>query len=488
MSSLPSTWMDALIGSVCVDTEQVTPEGETEFTYVDIGSIDRFKKKVTSPQRLLGKDAPSRARKLIRAGDTIVSTTRPNLNAVALVDQSLDGQIASTGFEVLRAPGLDPRWLGYLVRTGAFVDAMTSLVQGALYPAVRGKDVRSFVAPIAPSNEQKRIADKLDTVLARIDALDTGLAQVGPTLKRFRQSVLSAATSGRLTEDWRVAQAAHLANAKSELDEVLQGQFGRLKVRGEAARVSQGELYELPDSWAWALNHQLAEDDSNAICAGPFGTIFKAKDFREEGVPIIFLRHIGEGHYLTHKPGFMATEVWREHHQPYSVFGGELLVTKLGDPPGTACIYPEGVGTAMVTPDVMKMSVNPRAAQPLYLMHFFNSPNSKRIVEALCFGVTRLRIDLSMFKTFPIPLPPRKEQVEIVRRVETLFAFADRLETRLLAAQSTIQRLTPALLAKAFSGELVPQDPNDESASELLRRLQLNASSASTKRGRKSAT
>ena len=95
MNRLPSNWTEAQIGSVCVDTEQVTPESEVEFIYVDIGSIDRATKKITSPQRLLGKDAPSRARKLIKTGDTIVSTTRPNLNAVALVDQSLHGQIAS---------------------------------------------------------------------------------------------------------------------------------------------------------------------------------------------------------------------------------------------------------------------------------------------------------------------------------------------------------------------------------------------------------
>ena len=340
---------------------------------------------------------------------------------------------------------------------------------------------------LAPKNEQKRIADKLDTLLARVDAVNTRLARVAPILKRFRQSVLAAATSGRLTEDWRAAQTPHVTNARTELDEILHKQFGRLKVRGDAARVNPGDLYELPESWTWVLNHQLTDDDSNAICAGPFGTIFKAKDFREEGVPIIFLRHIGEGHYLTHKPGFMATEVWREHHQPYSVYGGELLVTKLGDPPGTACIYPQGGGTAMVTPDVMKMSVNPRAAESRYLMHFFNSPNSKKIVEALSFGVTRLRIDLSMFKTFPVPLPPRDEQTEIVRRVETLFAFADCLEARLQNAQTATERLTPALLAKAFRGELVPQDANDEPASELLRRLQQEAPSTSAKRRRKSA-
>ena len=83
-----------------------------------------------------------------------------------------------------------------------------------------------------------------------------------------------------------------------------------------------------------------------------------------------------------------------------------------------------------------------------------------------------MTIPLSGLRRIGVPLPSPQEQAEIVRRVGTLFAFADRLEARLKAAQTATERLTPALLAKAFRGELVPQDPNDEPASELLRRLQ----------------
>lgn len=80
-------------------------------------------------------------------------------------------------------------------------------------------------------------------------------------------------------------------------------------------------------------------------------------------------------------------------------------------------------------------------------------------------------LNLGILRSLPLILPPPSEQTEIVRRVETLFAFADRLEARLQSAQTAAERLTPALLAKAFRGELVPQDPNDEPAAELLRRL-----------------
>jgi type I restriction enzyme S subunit len=86
-----------------------------------------------------------------------------------------------------------------------------------------------------------------------------------------------------------------------------------------------------------------------------------------------------------------------------------------------------------------------------------------------------------------VKLPLKDEQVEIVRRVEALFAFADRLEFRLQTAQTATERLTPALLAKAFRGELVPQDPNDEPASELLRRLQADRPASKSTQGRRAA-
>lgn len=80
-------------------------------------------------------------------------------------------------------------------------------------------------------------------------------------------------------------------------------------------------------------------------------------------------------------------------------------------------------------------------------------------------------LNLADVRRVPLPLPPLDEQAEIVRRVELLLGYANRLEARLKAAQLASERLTPALLAKAFRGELVPQDPNDEPASELLKRL-----------------
>ena len=451
-SHLPEGWYISKISDISMKGEQRKPSGEEVFIYVDIGSINRDSKCIESPQELMGKEAPSRARKIIRAGDVLVSLTRPNLNAVALVPRELDNQIASTGFEVIKSLLVDSRYVFALTRSKDFIDSISSVVQGALYPAAKSSDVQAYTFPLPPLAEQKIIADKLDTLLAQVETTKARLERVIDILETFRQSVLIAAVNGKLTEKWR--QDNSTKKVSYEVEEHNAKKRGLLKVRGKNGWDSDIDLYELPTNWAWIENHKLAIDEANAICAGPFGTSFKAKDFRDEGVPIIFLRHVKESGFNQNKPTFMDRDVWKELHQEYSVFGGELLVTKLGDPPGECCIFPEEIGVAMVTPDVLKMNVDTKLANKYYLRHFFNSPASKKMVAEAAFGATRLRIDISLFKLFPIPLPPLDEQTEIVRRVEELFAFADTIAQQTSDALQRVNNLTQSILAKAFRGDL----------------------------------
>ena len=166
MSDLPKGWGLTTVGAVC--REKVTQGApQSESVYVDIGSVDNQRKVVVAPSRLAAKDAPSRARQVLKQGDVLVSLTRPNLNAVAVVSQDLDGSVGSTGFDVLRPFACETDWMFAFVRTAGFVDRLGSLVQGALYPAVRPRDVRETELPLPPINEQRRIASKLSSVTAR---------------------------------------------------------------------------------------------------------------------------------------------------------------------------------------------------------------------------------------------------------------------------------------------------------------------------------
>lgn len=472
MRELPKGWVDVSIGDITSDVSYgVTAKSDPidgELKLLRITDIQDNKVNwATVP--FCDYEAKFESSRL-KNNDIVVARTGATVGKSFLIEHAEENSVYASYLIRLRlTDGTLPKYLANFLHTPSYWQQISEQKAGIGQPNVNGTKLKTLRVPLAPLPEQKRIVEKLDEVLAQVDIIKARLDGIPDLLKRFRQSVLASAVSGKLTEEWR--ETNDLGDANEELEANYLGKSGKLKLRGKQASFSDLNLMTLPKSWTWVKNYKLAKDESNAICAGPFGTIFKAKDFREEGVPIIFLRHVKEIGFNQDKPNFMDVEVWEELHQEYSVHGGELLVTKLGDPPGECCIYPEGLGKAMVTPDVLKMDVDENIAHKNYLRAYFNSPISKEIIEGLAFGATRLRIDIAMFKGFPIPLPTMSEQNEIVRLVDQYFAFADTIEAQVKKAQARVDNLTQSILAKAFRGELVPQNDDDEPAEVLLERI-----------------
>lgn len=139
--------------------------GQTTFKYIDLSAVDNARKEISAAAEIPTAEAPSRARQIVAAGDVLVSTVRPNLNAVAVVPSSLDGATASTGFAVLRpTDALDARYLFHWVRSPAFIEDMVKKATGASYPAVSDRIVKESTFPLVPLEEQRRIASVLDRV------------------------------------------------------------------------------------------------------------------------------------------------------------------------------------------------------------------------------------------------------------------------------------------------------------------------------------
>lgn len=159
-------WGSTDIGKVCHATHTRDPgrKPEKQFRYIDISGIDRDRKEIVSVSTLFGNEAPIRARKVVQTDDVLVSTVRPNLNAVALVPEQLDGQIASTGFCVLRAnqKALDARYLFYYTQHPEFVSQLMAHIRGANYPAVTDSTVKAATLPLPHRSEQRRIVEILD--------------------------------------------------------------------------------------------------------------------------------------------------------------------------------------------------------------------------------------------------------------------------------------------------------------------------------------
>lgn len=403
---------------------------------------------------------------------TVLFTSRAPIGYVAIASNPV---CTNQGFKsfVLKE-GVLPDYVYWWLKGSK--DVAEGLASGTTFLELSGAKAVQIPIPIAPLAQQQRIVGEIEKQFSRLDEAIANLKRVKANLKRYKAAVLKAAVEGKLTEQWR-KKDPDVEPASKLLERILverrakweAGQRANMKAKGRTPRDDSWKKKHkgpalpipigpssLPEKWVWASPDMLAEFEENAICAGPFGTIFKAKDFRHSGVPIIFLRHVSPGKYLVRKPGFMESGKWKELFQPYSVYGGELLVTKLGEPPGACAIYPSGIGPAMVTPDVMKMSVNTAVVETRYLMHYFNSQIAKRFAIESAFGTTRLRLTLPIFRQTPVPLPPLTEQKHIVAEIESYLSISEEIETAVEASLQRAERLRQSIMKKAFSGQLVP--------------------------------
>ena len=205
-NDLPQGWESTIIGEVTLpyETAQPTKEPNTEFQYIDIGSIDNATQTITNPKTFLGKDAPSRARRVVKKGDVLFSTVRTYLKNIARVPTELDGVLTSTGITVLRTTSeIDSNFLFYFVLSDRFIREISSAMDGTLYPAVTDSDVAAAQISIPPINEQRRIVTKIEALMARSQRVKEALEVIPSLLDQFRQSVIAAAFRGDLTADWR---------------------------------------------------------------------------------------------------------------------------------------------------------------------------------------------------------------------------------------------------------------------------------------------
>jgi len=168
---MKKAWPTTTLGEVLQKTETINPlqSPEAEFDYIDVSSVSNETFQIEATQRLKGKDAPSRARKLVRENDILFATIRPTLRRIAVVPESLDKQVCSTGYFVLRPkPGVDHRFVFYFLFTQAFTEQMQSLQKGASYPAVTDGDVKAQLIPVPSLPEQRRIVSILNKVFEGI--------------------------------------------------------------------------------------------------------------------------------------------------------------------------------------------------------------------------------------------------------------------------------------------------------------------------------
>lgn len=412
-SHLPEGWCISRISDISMKGEQRKPSDEETFIYVDIGSINRDLKCIESPLHLIGKDAPSRARKVIRSGDVLVSLTRPNLNAVALVPCHLDNQIASTGFEVIKTLMVDSRYVFALTRSKDFIDSISGVVQGALYPAAKSSDVQAYTFCLPPLAEQKVIADKLDTLLAQVETIKARLVRIPENLKTFRQSVLAAAVSGRLNSN--------------------DSNFRLIEVKENWAHEVEGRTH-------WK-EHIFSDVIKIIGGSQPPKSEFSTEE-RDGYIRLIQIRDYKSDAHKVYIPIEKAKRF---------VSKEDIMIGRYGPPIFQILRGLEGAYNVAL----MKAEPNAEILDKEYLYWYLQNYKLFNYIDA---GSDRTAgqtgVNKKYLESYPILVPPLDEQIEISRRVKELFVLADTIEQKAKVALDSVNNLTQSFLAKAFRGEL----------------------------------
>ena len=276
-------------------------------------------------------------------------------------------------------------------------------------------------------------------------------------LTNLRQSILQEAVQGKLTAKWRannpnIAPASELLNRiRAEKQQLI----AEKKIRKEKplSPVEDEEIpFDVPKKWMWCRLGETASSYKRDIIDGPFGSNLKATEYVESGVPVIRLQNISRNKFL-YKSIKYITEEKAEFLKRHNYNHGDVVICKLGDPTGKACIIPEGMQPGRIVADIVRYRVNDSILFNQYLCFALNAPISINQFNSEATGMTRQRVNLSKIRELLFALPPLEEQIAIVNKVNSLMALCDELDQQIETSQTQIKQLMQSCLKEVFEHE-----------------------------------
>jgi type I restriction enzyme S subunit len=527
-SPLPQGWVWALVGELGRVTTGNTPSKKDPGNYGDYlpfvkppelldsvvsGASNGLSEKGTDLARVLPSDS------VLVSCIGILGKTGINRVPVAF-NQQINA--------ITLADGLEPRYVFYYFQSTAAKGLLNRLASATTVTIVNKSKFKSIPVPLAPLPEQHRIVAEIETQFTRLDAGIAALKRAQANLRRYKASVLKAACEGRLvpTEaelarqegrdcepasvllerilaerraqweelEWqkqiekaqkRAAQARRKAQglpsrirdlAPEEWQDIPEAKYSKYLPKDDKWKAKYKEPVgpnmedspELREGWALATLNEIVGAD------GVFsdGDWVESKDQDPGGVVrLIQLADVGDGVYRNRSARFLTHEKALELRCTF-LDPGDVLIARMPDPLGRACIFPGDPKRSVTVVDVCIMRTGSSGADHSWLMYTINSPAIRAAIARLQSGSTRKRISRRNLAKIELPIPPLPEQHRIVAEVERRLSVVQELEATVEANLKRAGRLRRAILKRAFEGKLVPQDPNDEPAGVLLERIQ----------------
>ncbi len=433
----------------------------------------------------------------LRAGDILISITA-ELGMVGLVPDNLGEAYINQHIALARPrAGLDARFLAWFFAS-AGKRQLLDMRRGVTKAGLGLDDIRGVSVGVPPLNEQRRIVTKLEALQARSRRAREALDAVPPLLEKLRQSILAAAFRGDLTKDWRakhkdVEPASELLKRiRTERRKKWEDtELAKMKAKGkpptddkwkakykEPEPVDTTGLPELPEGWCVVELGEVVWRLTNGY-VGPTRNIYV-----EEGVPYLLSKHVKKN-VLRFDGATFITKEFNQRNRKSILNTGDVLLVQTGHVGDSAVVPPEHEGHnchAMIVISPLEEVLDGN-----YLSLFFGSPTAQRAFGAIEKGMTLRHLNCHDVIHLATVVPPLEEQRAIVARTEKRLADLAALRSVLLRQREGLERLDRSTLAKAFRGELVPQDPNDEPAEAMLARVREATAGAFDKAKKRSA-
>lgn len=494
-TGLPPGWAQASLGEV---TEFVTSgsRGWAAFysedgpLFLRVGNLDRgtVALDLSSIQRVSPPEGAEGRRTSVMQNDILLSITA-DVGMVGHVPADLGEAYINQHIALIRpVDGIDSRCLAWSLTDP---DGLQKVVREEQYGVTKASlslvQVRGLGVPIPPLNEQKRIVAQIEALQARSSAAQEALDAIPPLLEKFRQSVLAAAFRGDLTKKWREAHpdtepaTELLARIRAERRRRWEEANPKKKyVEPEPVDTQAEGLHTLPKGWAWARWADLSEWVTYGFT--------RPMPHVESGVPIVTAKNVTNGgldlsavHFTTQD----AFDALSDKDRPHA---GDILITKDGTI-GRAAVVPPGARFC-INQSVAVVYLRSCPIDRAFLLAAIRAPFTQRPILEAARGMAIQHLSITDFARLPVPIAPEPEVQALVAKLEAMELSQAVLRQAYAGLVGSVPSLNQSILAKAFRGELVPQDPNDEPASVLLERIRQErdvheATTEKPRRGRK---
>jgi type I restriction enzyme S subunit len=462
VSGLAEGWAAVKLPDVCAINPPKPPADllppEAPVTFVPMPAVDADRGWIATPATRPFVEV-RRGFTAFRDDDVIMAKITPCMeNGKAAIARDLQNGLGfgSTEFHVFRSNGaILPKYLFHYIRQESFRKAAEAEMTGSVgQKRVPVSFLEETDLPLAPLAEQKRIVVKVEELLARVNAARERLARVPAILKRFRQSILAAACSGRLTADWRekhpIGGSADILNERIDRDHVGARSARNTKEKQIGKNEPAEQLFGLPETWAWVTLSQLGQEGRPII----YG-IIKPGPHVPDGVPYVRVTEMKDGVIDVHKLRRASQERAAKFARA-TLVPGDLLISKDGTI-GRVAVVPLELAGGNITQHLVRAAIHPSMNRD-YVVLAIRSTMIQRWLTAETLGVALQGVNVEDFRRLPIPVPPFDEQAEIVRQVEALLSRIDTIEAHVQASTIRAERMTQAIMARAFRGELVPTE------------------------------